>query len=139
MRAFLAAYPPVSLSPPITDLIITTCDFQKDLLDWNISPVNDGFDAKSLFNMYITKRINDKHLELLESCKLYKVEGSFQKLFPRLYAQENNKEWSEVLFSNVDDRWAWDLNGGGDFCVKDARDLVDEEDTSIFSFPVSVL
>ncbi|GJT10818.1 ubiquitin supergroup protein [Tanacetum coccineum] len=74
MRAFLAAYPPVSLSPPITDLIITTCDFQKDLLDWNISPVNDGFDAKSLFNMYITKRINDKHLELLESCKLYKMQ-----------------------------------------------------------------
>ncbi|GJZ08507.1 hypothetical protein Tco_0542790 [Tanacetum coccineum] len=28
---------------------------------------------------------------------------------------------SKVL-SNVDDRWAWDLNGGGDFCVKDARD-----------------
>ncbi|GKB10641.1 hypothetical protein Tco_0844564 [Tanacetum coccineum] len=27
---------------------------------------------------------------------------------------------------NIDDRWAWDLNGGGDFCVKDARDLVDE-------------
>ncbi|GJR48507.1 hypothetical protein Tco_1316610 [Tanacetum coccineum] len=63
---------PVSLSPPVTDLIVTTCDFQKDLLDWNISPVNDGFDAKALFNMYITKRINDKHLELLESCKLYK-------------------------------------------------------------------
>ncbi|GJR12488.1 RNA-directed DNA polymerase, eukaryota [Tanacetum coccineum] len=32
---------------------------------------------------------------------------------------------SKVL-SNVDDRWAWDLNGDGDFCVKDARDLVDE-------------
>ncbi|GKD34056.1 RNA-directed DNA polymerase, eukaryota [Tanacetum coccineum] len=32
---------------------------------------------------------------------------------------------SKVL-SNVDDRWAWDLNRGGDFCVKDARDLVDE-------------
>ncbi|GJV65722.1 hypothetical protein Tco_1476550 [Tanacetum coccineum] len=72
MRAFLAAYPPVSLSPPITDLIITTCDFHKDLPDWNISPVNDGFDAKALFNMYITKRIDDKRLELLESCKLYK-------------------------------------------------------------------
>ncbi|GJZ34099.1 hypothetical protein Tco_0579535 [Tanacetum coccineum] len=62
-----------SISPPITDLIITTCDFHKDLLDWNISPVNDGFDAKALFNMYITKRINDKRLELLESCKLYKI------------------------------------------------------------------
>ncbi|GKC78858.1 hypothetical protein Tco_1129632, partial [Tanacetum coccineum] len=32
---------------------------------------------------------------------------------------------SKVL-SNVDDRWAWDLNGDGDFCVKDARDLVEE-------------
>ncbi|GJU21171.1 RNA-directed DNA polymerase, eukaryota [Tanacetum coccineum] len=32
---------------------------------------------------------------------------------------------SKVL-SNVDDRWAWDLNMDGDFCVKDARDLVDE-------------
>nr|GEU91165.1 RNA-directed DNA polymerase, eukaryota [Tanacetum cinerariifolium] len=30
------------------------------------------------------------------------------------------------VLSNVDDRWAWDLNGDGDFCVKDARDLVDE-------------
>nr|GFA58668.1 mammalian uncoordinated homology 13, domain 2 [Tanacetum cinerariifolium] len=72
MRAFLTACPPASLSPPVTDLIITTCDFQKDLLDWNISPVYDAFDAKALFNMYITKRINDKRLELLESCKLYK-------------------------------------------------------------------
>ncbi|GKC71272.1 hypothetical protein Tco_1117155, partial [Tanacetum coccineum] len=68
----LVACPPVSLSPPVTDLIITTCDFQKVLLDWNISPVNDGFDAKAMFNMYITKRINDKSLELLESCMLYK-------------------------------------------------------------------
>nr|GEX19224.1 hypothetical protein [Tanacetum cinerariifolium] len=32
---------------------------------------------------------------------------------------------SKVL-SNVDDRWAWDLNGDGEFRVKDARDLVDE-------------
>nr|GEZ75025.1 hypothetical protein [Tanacetum cinerariifolium] len=37
------------------------------------TPVNDGFDAKALFNMYITKRINDKRLKLLESCKLYKL------------------------------------------------------------------
>ncbi|GJX34960.1 hypothetical protein Tco_0246517 [Tanacetum coccineum] len=32
---------------------------------------------------------------------------------------------SKVL-SSVDDRWAWDLNGDVDFCVKDAHDLVDE-------------
>ncbi|GJR17196.1 hypothetical protein Tco_0965723 [Tanacetum coccineum] len=42
MRTFLAACPPVSLSPPVTDLIVTTCDFQKDLLDWNIR--NQGMD-----------------------------------------------------------------------------------------------
>ncbi|GJZ39069.1 mammalian uncoordinated homology 13 protein, partial [Tanacetum coccineum] len=84
MRTFLAACPPVSLSPPVTDLIVTTCDFQKDLLDWNISPVNDGFDAKALFNMYITKRINDKHLELLESCKLYKTSDEFRIVISRL-------------------------------------------------------
>ncbi|GJY89909.1 hypothetical protein Tco_0505105 [Tanacetum coccineum] len=87
MRTFLAACPPVSLSPPVTDLIVTTCDFQKDLLDWNISPVNDGFDAKALFNMYITKRINDKSLELLESCMLYKIfqylESSFEMRLKR--------------------------------------------------------
>nr|GEZ76967.1 mammalian uncoordinated homology 13, domain 2 [Tanacetum cinerariifolium] len=72
MRAFLAACRPVSLSPPVSELIVTTCDFQKDLLDWNISLVNDVFDANALFSMHITKRINDKCLELLESYKLCK-------------------------------------------------------------------
>nr|GEU38082.1 RNA-directed DNA polymerase, eukaryota [Tanacetum cinerariifolium] len=31
-----------------------------------------------------------------------------------------------VILSNVDDRWFWDLNGEGVFCVKDARNLIDE-------------
>nr|GEV17367.1 DNA-directed RNA polymerase I subunit RPA49 [Tanacetum cinerariifolium] len=108
MRAFLAACPPVSLSPPVTDLIITTCDFQKDLLEWNISPVNDAFDAKALFNMHITKRINDKRLKLLESCKLCKI----FRLEPRFDdegnpADENSKfeeaeEKKEKNFSVLD-------------------------------------
>nr|GFA21415.1 mammalian uncoordinated homology 13, domain 2 [Tanacetum cinerariifolium] len=72
MRAFLAAYRPVSLSPPVSDLIVITYDIQKDILEWNVIPVNDGFDANALFSMHITKRINDKCLELLESCKLCK-------------------------------------------------------------------
>ncbi|KAL4569282.1 hypothetical protein LXL04_024918 [Taraxacum kok-saghyz] len=69
MRAFLVACPPISLSPPVTDLIITTCDFQRDLASWNISFVKGGVDAKELFHLYITRRIHDRHLELLESCK----------------------------------------------------------------------
>ncbi|GJT66352.1 hypothetical protein Tco_1017832 [Tanacetum coccineum] len=55
--------------------------------------------------------------------------GSFRRHLGRVETQqlENIQDLvrSKVL-SNVDDRWAWDLNGGGDFCVKDARDLVDE-------------
>ncbi|GKC19836.1 RNA-directed DNA polymerase, eukaryota [Tanacetum coccineum] len=31
-----------------------------------------------------------------------------------------------VILSNADDRWIWDLNGEGTFCVKDARNLIDE-------------
>ncbi|GJS38606.1 hypothetical protein Tco_0563649 [Tanacetum coccineum] len=48
------------------------------------SPVNDGFDAKAMFNMYITKRINDKSLELLESCMLYKTLDEFRIVISRL-------------------------------------------------------
>ncbi|GJY60779.1 hypothetical protein Tco_0461436 [Tanacetum coccineum] len=31
-----------------------------------------------------------------------------------------------VILSNADDSWIWDLNGEGTFCVKDARNLIDE-------------
>nr|GEY30454.1 ubiquitin [Tanacetum cinerariifolium] len=47
MRAFPAACPPVSLSHPVTDLIITTCDFWKELLDWNISHVMEHVPCKA--------------------------------------------------------------------------------------------
>nr|GFB34885.1 hypothetical protein [Tanacetum cinerariifolium] len=47
-------------------------------------------------------------------------------LFPRLFALETVKEFDTVILSNVDDRWFWDLNGKGVFCVKDARNLIDE-------------
>ncbi|GJR17199.1 hypothetical protein Tco_0965726 [Tanacetum coccineum] len=48
------------------------------------SPVNDGFDVKAMFNMYITKRINDKSLELLESIMLYKTSDEFRIVISRL-------------------------------------------------------
>ncbi|GJX98096.1 RNA-directed DNA polymerase, eukaryota [Tanacetum coccineum] len=30
-----------------------------------------------------------------------------------------------VILSNIEDRWIWDLNGDGEFCVKDVRNLLD--------------
>lgn len=99
MRSFLVACPPISLSPPVTELIITTCDLQKDLAYWNISPVKGGVDAKALFDMYITKRIHDKHLELLESCKLYKLRlqsGGQQHSAP-VFVDDMYKQLRETL------------------------------------------
>ncbi|GKC78520.1 hypothetical protein Tco_1129294 [Tanacetum coccineum] len=30
-----------------------------------------------------------------------------------------------VILSNMEDRWIWDLNRDGEFCVKDVRNLLD--------------
>ncbi|KAH7860036.1 hypothetical protein Vadar_008426 [Vaccinium darrowii] len=77
-RQFLIACPPNGPSPPVTDLVIATADFQKDLAFWNISPTKGGVDAKELFHFYITRWIQDKRLALLELCKLDKVKSSNQ-------------------------------------------------------------
>ncbi|KAL5992642.1 hypothetical protein ACLOJK_013561 [Asimina triloba] len=76
LRAFLVACPPTSPSQPVADLVIATSDFQRDLDNWNISPVKGGVDAKELFHLYIILWIQDKRLSLLESCKLDKVKWS---------------------------------------------------------------
>nr|GEX42757.1 RNA-directed DNA polymerase, eukaryota [Tanacetum cinerariifolium] len=31
-----------------------------------------------------------------------------------------------MILSNMEDRWVWDLNGEGVFCVKDVRNLLDD-------------
>ncbi|XP_020586710.1 uncharacterized protein LOC110028968 [Phalaenopsis equestris] len=76
MREFLIAFPPAGPSPPVTDLVIATADFQKDLGNWNMGHVKDGVDAKELFHLYILFWIQDKRLQLLDSCKLDKVKWS---------------------------------------------------------------
>ncbi|PIA46481.1 hypothetical protein AQUCO_01500196v1 [Aquilegia coerulea] len=76
LRAFLGACPPSGPSPPVTELVIATADFQRDLASWNINPVKGGVDAKELFHLYINVWIQDKRLTLLESCKLDKVKWS---------------------------------------------------------------
>ncbi|KAM0039342.1 hypothetical protein Hdeb2414_s0012g00381011 [Helianthus debilis subsp. tardiflorus] len=76
LRSFLVTCPPSGPSRPVTELVIATADFQKDLATWNINPVKGGVDAKELFHLYIIIWIQDKRLSLLETCKLDKVKWS---------------------------------------------------------------
>ncbi|XP_071704850.1 uncharacterized protein [Rutidosis leptorrhynchoides] len=109
MRTFLVACPPISLSHPVTDLIITTCDFQRDLACWNISPVKSGVDAKELFHVYIARRIHDKHVELLESCKLDKLrlQGVGPQKTASMFVDDMYKQLKETLaeFQVIVCRW----------------------------------
>ncbi|XP_024977361.1 uncharacterized protein LOC112514945 [Cynara cardunculus var. scolymus] len=76
LRAFLVACPPPGPTPPVTELVIATADFQKDLACWNINPAKNGVDAKELFHSYIIIWIEEKRLSLLETCKVDKVKWS---------------------------------------------------------------
>ncbi|PKU65321.1 uncharacterized protein LOC110094324 [Dendrobium catenatum] len=76
LREFLIACPPTSPSPHVVDLVIAAADIQKDLINWNICHVKGGVDAKELFHLYIIIWIQDKRLQLLESCKQDKVKWS---------------------------------------------------------------
>ncbi|XP_050206018.1 uncharacterized protein LOC126655767 isoform X2 [Mercurialis annua] len=76
LRTFLVACPPPGPSPPVSELVIATADFQMDLASWNINSAKGGVDAKELFHSYITLWIQDKRLSLLELCKLDKVKFS---------------------------------------------------------------
>ncbi|KAK3017683.1 hypothetical protein RJ639_004050 [Escallonia herrerae] len=76
LRAFLVACPPTGPSSPVTELVIATADFQRDMTCWNISPIKGGVDAKGLFHSFITCWIENKRLALLESCKHDKVKWS---------------------------------------------------------------
>ncbi|XP_038883502.1 uncharacterized protein LOC120074448 isoform X3 [Benincasa hispida] len=74
LQDFLVACSPPGPSPPVTELVIATADFQRDLVQWNISPIKGGVDAKVLFNSYITLWIQSKRLVLLDLCKQDKVQ-----------------------------------------------------------------
>lgn len=115
LRSFLIACPPTGPSPPVTELVIATADFQRDLSSWNINPVKGGVDAKELFHLYIILWIQDKRLALLETCKLDKVKWSgvrtqysttpfVDEMYDRLQETLNDYEviisrWPEYTFA----------------------------------------
>ncbi|GJU62373.1 RNA-directed DNA polymerase, eukaryota [Tanacetum coccineum] len=69
-------------------------------------------------------------IDFLSHCKRRVGSGMQTRFWEDLWLGEQLENIQDLVrskvLSNVDDRWAWDLNGDGDFCVKDARDLVDE-------------
>lgn len=76
LRGFLVAWPPSSPLPHVTDLLIATADFERDLDSWNIRQVNGGIDSRNLFHNYIMVWIEDKQLYFLDLCKMEKVPWS---------------------------------------------------------------
>ncbi|XP_077222577.1 portal protein isoform X2 [Tasmannia lanceolata] len=76
LRGFLAACPPSSPLPHVTELLIATADFERDLQSWSISQVNGGVDARNLFHHYIMVWVQDKRLYLLDLCKAEKAPWS---------------------------------------------------------------
>ncbi|KAK9152277.1 hypothetical protein Syun_010586 [Stephania yunnanensis] len=73
LRAFLASWPPSSPLPHVTELLMVTADFERDLEFWNIRPVHGGVDSRNIFHNYIMVWIQDKQLCLLDLCKAEKV------------------------------------------------------------------
>ncbi|CAO2828235.1 unnamed protein product [Amaranthus hypochondriacus] len=73
---FLKASAPTGPSPPVTELIITVADFERDLALWNINSVKGGVDAKMLFGSYITNWIKEKHVALLDFSRASLVKSS---------------------------------------------------------------
>ncbi|XP_074308502.1 uncharacterized protein LOC141643306 isoform X1 [Silene latifolia] len=76
LRTFLKACPPTGPSSPVTDLVITVADFERDLALWYINSIKGGVDAKEIFGSYISNWIKVKNAALIESCKLSAVKGS---------------------------------------------------------------
>ncbi|KAF6166243.1 hypothetical protein GIB67_031027 [Kingdonia uniflora] len=69
LTSFLAILPPSSSSPHVTELLIATADFERDLELWKFRPVHGGVDSRKLFHNYIMVWVEDKQLSLLDLCK----------------------------------------------------------------------
>ncbi|XWS47271.1 hypothetical protein CRYUN_Cryun14cG0138100 [Craigia yunnanensis] len=76
LTGFLAAWPPCCPASHVNELLIAIADFERDLQSWNISPVQDGVDSRSLFHNYIMVWVEDMQLKLLDLCKAEKVPWS---------------------------------------------------------------
>ena len=103
------ACPPAGPSPPVVDLLIATADLQQDLISWKIRyqlfpfmdngismvdrhslielcfmyknrPSKGKVDAKDLFHPYIELWVQERRLNLLEYCKLDKVDRATNAL-----------------------------------------------------------
>ncbi|KAL5981322.1 hypothetical protein ACLOJK_015377 [Asimina triloba] len=76
LRGFLAACPPAGPASHVTDLLIATADFERDLQSWNIKSVHGGVNSMNLFHHYIMVWVQDKRLSLLDLCKADKAPWS---------------------------------------------------------------
>ncbi|XP_024361658.1 uncharacterized protein [Physcomitrium patens] len=94
LRTFLVACPPSSPLPPVTDLMLATADFERDLSSWGIR-LRIGVDAKELFHLYVVLWIQDKRLQLLEFCKFDKERCTL------ITTQHNTSSFVEEVYERI--------------------------------------
>ncbi|KAG0503377.1 hypothetical protein HPP92_003449 [Vanilla planifolia] len=73
LENFLSVFPPSRPAPHVTELLITTSDFERDLNSWNISSINGGLVSRDLFHNYIEVWIEDTRYHLVGICKSEKI------------------------------------------------------------------
>ncbi|KAF5202526.1 Pesticidal crystal cry8ba protein [Thalictrum thalictroides] len=104
---FLATWPPSSPLPHVTDLLIATADFERDLELWNIRPVKEGVISRNLFHNYIMVWVEDKQLYLLDLCKAEKVPWSGETTNHSIFAEDMYEKIKVTLneYEVVINRW----------------------------------
>nr|GEU35170.1 ribonuclease H-like domain-containing protein [Tanacetum cinerariifolium] len=86
-----------------------------------------GVDILSHFRIRVGNGLNTKFWK-----DVWIGESQLQHVFPRLFALESAKDstvaekFEVVILSSLGDRWVCDLNGDGDFRVKDIRSKIDD-------------
>ncbi|PIA58301.1 hypothetical protein AQUCO_00500317v1 [Aquilegia coerulea] len=109
LGVFLATCPPSSPLPHVTDLLIATADFERNLELWNIRPVKEGVDSRNLFHNYIMVWVEDRQLYLLDLCKTEKVpwSGVTTNYSTSLFAEDMYEKIKDTLneYEVVINRW----------------------------------
>ncbi|GJX46125.1 RNA-directed DNA polymerase, eukaryota [Tanacetum coccineum] len=93
---------------------------------WNDLWIGDScfcYKFSRLYALYINKEctVADKMVASFTSSFRREVRGGAESL----QLTQILDLLGTVILSNMEDRWIWDLNGDGDFCVKDVRNLLD--------------
>ncbi|KAJ7521095.1 hypothetical protein O6H91_19G037600 [Diphasiastrum complanatum] len=68
LRAFLVAFPPLTTSSQISDLLVATVNFENNLASWGFSFLKGTFQTKEIFQTYIKFWIQNMCSQVFSAC-----------------------------------------------------------------------